>query len=214
MQEQEFQAIINEFLPLQEEPLTKMWRAFLAFQEQANNLNLTGLKTEKERAIKLFADSLGSLKFFDYSEIKTVADLGTGGGFPGVPMACVFPDITFTLIDATQKKVNAVSEILKKAAISNATTLWARSEDMAKEGKQFEVVVTKALADFIPMLEFSLPLVAPKGSLVAYVGPNELPSGPETKAVLEAFNAEFVSAHTYELPEGMGERQLFVIRKA
>ncbi len=213
MTEQEFSSLINAFIPLQDAPLKKMWLAFLAFQEEAEKLNLTGMKTEQERVVKLFVDSLGSLNFFDFSEVRTVCDLGTGGGFPGVPLACVFENIQFTLVDATQKKVNAVSEILKKAGIQNAATLWARSEDLAKEGKQFDVVVTKALADFIPMLEFSLPLVAQGGSLVAYVGPNELPSGPETNHVLEMNRAEFISAHTYELPEAMGERQLFVIRK-
>lgn len=213
MTEQEFSSLVNDFIPLQEKPLKKLWQAFVAFQEEAEKLNLTGLKTEHERLIKLFIDSLGSLKFFDFSEVKTICDLGTGGGFPGVPMACVFDAIQFTLVDATQKKVNAVSEILRKSGIANAKTLWARSEDMAKEKQQFEVVTTKALADFIPMLEFSLPLVAKGGSLLAYVGPNELPEGGATRDVLEKNDADFVSAHTYELPEGMGERQLFVIQK-
>ncbi len=191
-----------------------MWQAFLAFQEQTEKLNLTGLKTEQERVIKLFVDSLGSLKFFDFSDVTTIADLGTGGGFPGVPLACVLEEPEFTLIDSTQKKIHAVSEIITKANLKNATALWSRSEDLAKEGRQFEIVLTKALADFIPMLEFSLPLVANGGSLVAYVGPNELPSGRQTQEVLEKNHAEFTSAHTYELPEGMGERQIFVITRA
>jgi 16S rRNA (guanine527-N7)-methyltransferase len=213
MNEKDFFGLVNDFLPLPEDIQGKMWQAFLAFQEQATQLNLTGLKTEPERVIKLFVDSLGALKFFDFSEVKTVCDLGTGGGFPGIPLAIVLQQIEFTLVDSTQKKINAVSTIIEKTGLKNAKAEWIRSEDMVKHKRKFEVVTTKALASFYEMLDMSLPLVAPQGSLIAYVGPNELPSGSETQRILENHEAEFTSAHTYELPEGMGERQIFVIAK-
>lgn len=213
MNEKDFSALVNNFLPLPEDTLAKMWQAFLAFQEKAAQLNLTGLKTEKERAVKLFVDSLGALKYFDFSETKEVADLGTGGGFPGIPLAIVLPLPHFRLIDATQKKVKAVSEIIAKVGLTNAKAEWARSEDLAKQGRRFEVITTKALAHFYEMLEKSLPLVKKAGHLIAYVGPNELPGGRETDDILERNNTEFLSAHTYELPENMGERQLFIFKK-
>lgn len=213
MNEKEFATLVNDFLPLPDDILAKMWQAFLAFQEKAAQLNLTGLKTEKERTMKLFVDSLGALKFFDFTDVKVVADLGTGGGFPGIPLAVVLSQTNFTLIDSTQKKVKAVAEIAQKLSLQNVTTTWTRSEELVKQGKTFEVVTTKALAQFYEMLDLSLPLVQQGGHLIAYVGSNELPSGTETDRILERNTTEFLSAHTYELPEDFGERQLFIFKK-
>ena len=212
MDAKQFVAYINTFAPLPDETNEKLWQFFDVFQKEANKLNLTGLKTEEERVIKLLLDSLAPLAFFDFSKVTHAADLGTGGGFPGLPLAIVFPHIQWTLIDSTSKKIDAVSRMTHELELPNVEALWSRSEDLAKEKKQFEVVTTKAFAHFVPMLELSLPLVEKGGHLLAYVGPNEGITGTEVQHALDTHGAEFESTHNYELPQ-FGPRQLVIFTR-
>lgn len=133
------------------------------------SVNLTAVRDEEEFISRNLIDSL-LLKPYLKNTGEKVLDLGTGGGFPGIPLAIACPDDHFTLVDATQKKVDAVEKAASKLGLTNVTFLCARAEEMGKKAEyraQFDAVVTRAVASLRILTELSLPLLRLHGELIA-----------------------------------------------
>jgi 16S rRNA (guanine527-N7)-methyltransferase len=213
VEKSQFFSYIPADLPLPESAPEKLWAAFEIFQEISQKLNLTGMKNDEDRAIKLFIDSLFPLSYFDFSTVRTAADLGTGGGFPGIPLAIALPHVTFTLIDSTRKKVDAVNDMIVQLKLPNATALWARSEVLVEQKKTFDVVFTKAFAPLGPMLNFGLPLTAKGGHLIAFLADAEMVTTPLSGQILKKQYASMDATYHYVLPASAGSRQLAIFQK-
>ena len=213
MEKSQFLSYIPADLPLPESAPEKLWAAFEIFQEISQKLNLTGMKNDEDRAIKLFIDSLFPLSYFDFSTVRTAADLGTGGGFPGIPLAIALPHVTFTLIDSTRKKVDAVNDMIAQLELPNATALWARSEALVKKNKTFDIVFTKAFAPLGPMLNFGLPLTAKNGHLIAFLADSQKVKTPISGQIFKRQHARILAIHHYALPVNAETRQIAIFQK-
>ena len=154
----------------QEESLLALCGALL---EANHHLNLTAIRDEPGVIEKHLLDSLTLLALPLPAEAKTLLDLGCGAGFPGLPLAICRPDIQVTLLDAHQKKLRFVEDMIARFGLANARTCWRRAEDAGHDGalrENFDVVVARAVAELPVLCEYALPLVGHGGTFIAMKG--------------------------------------------
>lgn len=126
------------------------------WNERVNLISRQDIGALEERHL---LHSLAIARFFSFKKEARILDLGTGGGFPGVPLAILFPEVEFLLIDGTGKKIAAVSDIIREIGLSNAQAQHVRAEDLKKPG-YFDYVVTRAVAPLPDLLRWSERLIS------------------------------------------------------
>ena len=137
---------LNEY-----QKLLKEWNEFM---------NLTGITEKEEVYLKHYYDSLTINKVIDLKEINNLCDVGTGAGFPGLVLKIVFPNIHVVLVDALNKRINFLNEVIKKLGLTGIETVHARSEDYALYNREkFELVTARAVASLPILMEICSPLV-------------------------------------------------------
>ena len=138
--------------------------------EKNKVMNLTAITEFDDVLVKHFADSLSICTVLP-SDVKTVCDLGTGAGFPGIPMAIAYPDISFTLIDSLNKRIKFLQEVVDALGLTNVNLVHARAEE-AGRGKNyrehFDLVVSRAVANIATLSEYCLPLVKINGYFISF----------------------------------------------
>ena len=143
--------------------------------EYNQHINLTSITDRDEFIKKHYIDSvLGGLNN-EFAAGERIIDVGTGAGFPGVPLAILFPDKEFVLLDSLNKRLKIVSQICQSAGINNVRVLHSRAEDAGKNKEyreQFDICISRAVADLSVLSELCLPLVAEGGYFLSYKGPN------------------------------------------
>lgn len=151
----------------------------LAYREATlewnNKVNLTAITNPEEFIHKHYMDSLLCADAIEVKQAHTVLDVGTGGGFPGIPLAIFFPDKKFVLLDSLQKRLKIVREMADTIGIKNIDVVHGRAEDLARMAKyreQFDLCVSRAVANLSTLSELCLPFVKTGGSFIAYKGPN------------------------------------------
>lgn len=194
--------------------IDELVRVFLA--ENAK-VNLTALREPEACRIGNVLDSLAFLELIArIGTPKTVLDLGTGGGFPLLPMAMALPETKHTGMDSTGKKLDAVARITKAMDITNVRLLKARAEDAGRNRElreAFDVVTARALASMATLAELVSPFVRVGGHAVLW---KSMHAGEEIAAAAKALHEcrlEIQKAHVYTLPGDFGQRQLLVLRK-
>ncbi len=179
--------------------------------EWNNKFNLTSIKDSKGIEIKHFEDSLQGEKLFPIN--KKVVEVGSGGGFPSIPLMIKRSDLKFTLIESTGKKceflTNVVDNLNLKAKIINK-----RAEEVGKSNlrESFDIVTARAVASLNTLCEYCLPLIKVGGLFIAYKSVNE----EEIELANNAINilgGKVIDVYNYNLSENLGERVIYVIKK-
>jgi 16S rRNA (guanine527-N7)-methyltransferase len=193
------------------EVLGKYMQELLRYNE---HVNLTSITDEEEFILKHYVDSVMCMKMPEFKEADTVIDVGTGGGFPGIPLAVLSPEKSFTLMDSLNKRVRIVDEIAKNLGIGNVNVIHNRAEIAGQDPEyreQFDLCVSRAVADLSVLSEYCLPLVRQGGSFVAYKGPDadrEISNSGKAVSVLGG------EIHRVEKVRTSGfEHSLIIIRK-
>ncbi len=143
--------------------------------DRNRHINLTAVKDRDEAMQKHLADSLTITDLPEYREAETVLDVGTGAGFPGALLAIVSPQKKFVLMDSTLKRLKVIDEFAQTLGISNLVTLHARAEEICRKPEyngQFDLCVSRAVADLSRLSGWCLPFVRTGGCMVAYKGSN------------------------------------------
>jgi len=198
-----------------EDQFTKLSKYLQLLKEKNEELNLTRITDNREAWIKHILDSLMAAPFFDKPGLK-VADIGTGGGLPGIPLAILFPSAKFTLIDSTEKKVAAVAEFAEALGLRNVHVIAGRIETLAHTvgyRGDFDLVLSRALAPLRVLVELAIPLIHPYGHVIAYKGPEYISELSQAKNAVEKLRCESPRIFHYTLPEGMGDRTLLSLTK-
>ena len=137
--------------------------------EENEKYNLTAITDKKEVVIKHFLDSV--IPFKEIKQGASVIDVGTGAGFPGVPLKIIRPDIKLTLLDSLQKRINFLNLLLEKLEIKDVTTVHSRAEDYCLKTREgFDVAVSRAVASIPTLSEYLLPFVKVGGMVIMYKG--------------------------------------------
>lgn len=179
-------------------------------------LNLTRITDSQEVWIKHILDSLIAAPLFKVEPGMKVMDIGTGGGLPGIPLAILFPSIEFTLVDSTQKKIDAVREFVYELNLKNVQCIAERAEVLGQNPDhrdQYDLVISRALAPLRVLVELTVPLIHLYGNVIAYKGPEYISELAASQNSISKLQAESPRIFQYSLPEDMGNRTLIQITK-
>ena len=191
----------------------KFSRFYDLLEEWNAKFNLTGIRGREECYIKNFEDSLLGEKFFPRGAV--CAEVGSGGGFPSVPLMIARPDLSFTLIESVNKKCAFLRAAVKELSL-NAEVVCGRAEELTRDKKmreRYDVCCARAVARLNTLSEYCLPLVRTGGRFVAYKGSSGEEEAEECAHALSVLGAKECARERFSLPDGAGERVLFVAEK-
>ena len=193
---------------LTEEQLNKLDQFYNLLIEWNEKINLTRITTKEDVYLKHFYDSLTLAKVIDLSTKETLCDVGTGAGFPGIVLKIVYPNLKITLVDALQKRVNYLNEIIKDLQLENIQAIHTRGEDLHDK---YDVVTARAVANIEKLLKYTMHLVNNTGVFVAMKGniDNELTPEIENKI---SKKYQILKIEKFELPIENSQRSLIVIK--
>lgn len=194
----------------------KMQRAYMdAILRLNEHINLTAIRDRDEFWSKHILDSLACEGLPELERASAVADVGTGGGFPGVPLAINFPEKQFTLIDSTAKKLRAVQCAVDELGLANVVTLNGRAEELGgseQYRERFDLVVSRAVAELNILCEWCLPLVRVGGAFIAYKGARAAEELKAADSAIAKLGGKLDRVETVALPEAE-EHSLIIITK-
>lgn len=184
--------------------------------EKNSQVNLTAMTGVRDVVAKHLLDSLTPFLVVDPAAGTSVVDIGSGGGFPGLPLALCRPDLRFTLVDANGKKARALEDLRRRLAVEGTVVVQGRAEDLGRRPEyreSFDLAVARAVAPLPVLAEFCLPLVRPGGSFLAMKGPGLEQELAAASRALELLGGRPAGTRRLELPFNGGERALQLIRK-
>ena len=209
MNKEEFIKAVKQLkVDLTEEKLEKLNKFYNLLIEWNKKINLTRIEKEDEVYLKHFYDSLTIAKVVDLSEIKTLCDIGTGAGFPGIVLKIFYPNLKITLIDSLQKRVNYLNEIIKDLGLDNIEAIHVRGEDYKG---QYDVVTSRSVANIEKLLGYTMHLVSPTGIFVAMKGDIEKELTLDVKKKIEK-KYKIEKIEKFLLPKENSNRSLVVIK--
>lgn len=211
-----FQTLTEENLPITEEKMKQFKVYYELLVEWNNKINLTAITDEEEVYLKHFYDSITLAKHHDFDDSISLCDVGSGAGFPSLPLKILFPDLEVTIVDSLQKRINFLDLLTSNLELDSVHLFHNRAEDFGQNKKHresFDIVTARAVARMSVLSELCLPLVKPGGYFLAM----KASSGSEEMEIAEkainTFGGKMAEDIAFELPENAGERHIYVIEK-
>ena len=190
--------------------LDKFYNLLISWNEK---INLTRIVSKEDVYLKHFYDSLTLIKEIDLTKDLTLCDVGTGAGFPGIVLKIVFPNLKITLIDALQKRINYLNEIIKELELKDIIAIHARSEEYARNNyEKFDIVTARAVANLRILSEICIPMVKVNGYFIAMKA-SVLDEINDSKSILNALNSTIINVNNFTLPYENSQRNLIKIQK-
>lgn len=179
-------------------------------------MNLTGITNYDEVNLKHFTDSLTIVRVKNMAEISTLIDIGTGAGFPGIPIKIVYPHIKVVLLDSLNKRLKFLNTVIDELSLESVETLHGRAEDHARNIKyreKFDICVSRAVANLSTLSEYCLPFVKRNGTFVSYKSGTSDEEIIHAKKAVNILGGKIVKIDKFTLPDTDMGRALVKIEK-
>ena len=200
-------------LKLDENKIKTFYDYMLGILDWNDKINVTAITDEREFIRKHFIDSLTVCS--NIADGESVIDVGTGAGFPGVPIKIVKENSKVTLIDSVNKKLNVIRNISEEINLQNLEIIHTRAEDLANKEEyreKFDVVTTRAVSNFSTIVEYMLPFIKVGGKAICMKGPNFKEELEASKKAIDVLGGEIISIRTEIISEDF-ERNIIIIKK-
>ena len=197
-----------------DEQIEKFIRYYDLIIEWNEKINLTAITEYKDVMIKHFLDSVSIIKAVDMSSVNSLIDIGTGAGFPGIPIKIMFPDIKITLLDSLKKRLNVLDLIIDELNLKDIYTIHGRAEDIARDPKyreKYDLCVSRAVANLSTLSELCIPFVKPNGKFVSYKSEKADEELEKAKNAIRLLGGKVTSAVSFKIEDNI--RTLIVIDK-
>ncbi len=201
---------INEYLD--DEQIKKFYEYMNLLKEWNEKINLTAIVDDKNIIIKHFIDSLTINKYLKNQE--SIIDVGTGAGFPGVPIKIANKYLMVDLLDSLNKRINFLNEVIEKCNLENIKSIHSRIEDFAIENREkYDVATSRAVAKLVVLLEYLLPVVKKGGTCICMKGNDIEEEIEEAKHAMEILGGKIEKIEKFVLPGTEYERTIIIIKK-
>lgn len=219
MEKQEFEQKIKTYadeieIVLNEQQIHQFYQYMELLLEWNEKINLTAITNPEEIIVKHFIDSLTIAKYV--KENARLIDVGTGAGFPGIPLKIIREDIEITLLDSLNKRVNFLNEVIHELKLSKIQAVHSRVEDFAKDKKNresFDYATSRAVANLSTLSEYLIPLVKIGGNAISMKGSEVDEEMKQSQKAISLLGGKIETIETFQLPQSDINRNIIIIHK-
>ena len=219
MKKEEFKKVLYEKtkqigIELKEEQLEKFYLYMNILLEWNEKINLTAITNEEEIILKHFVDSLTINKYIE--EGKSIIDVGTGAGFPGIPIKILREDLKVTLLDSLNKRINFLNEVIEKLDLKKIECIHGRAEEFGKNKnyrEKYDFATSRAVANMSTLSEYLIPFVKVGGKVLAMKGDKAEEELEEAKKAIKLLGGKVENIDNFYLPDSDIKRNIIIIKK-
>lgn len=219
MNKEEFKKEICEYaesiqIELNEKQINQFYRYMELLLEWNEKINLTAITDPHEIILKHFIDSLTISKYIE--KYKKIIDVGTGAGFPGIPIKILRDDIKVTLLDSLNKRINFLNNVIQEIKLNNINTIHSRVEEFGRNKKyreSFDVVTSRAVANLSTLSEYMIPLVKEGGECICMKSTGIEEEIEQSKKAIKVLGGKIEKIEEFELPKSDIKRSIILIKK-
>ena len=179
-------------------------------------MNLTAITDYHEVCLKHFADSISLSQYYDMSSVDSLIDVGTGAGFPGIPLKILFPNLNVTLLDSLNKRLLFLEDVIDELELDNIKTVHSRAEEagrMKNLRENYDLCVSRAVANLSTLSEYCLPLVKVGGIFISYKAGEVEDEINSAKHAIKKLGGKIKSVEEFSLPDSDISRSFVIIEK-
>lgn len=205
---------VEDYFKLSNEQINQFEKYRELLLEWNKKINLTTIIDKDEIALKHFIDSLTIIKYI--REEDKVIDIGTGAGFPGIPIKIYYDNLDITLVDSLNKRLIFLNDVIKKLKLKNVITIHSRTEELARNKdyrEKYDIAVSRAVANLSTLIEYLIPYIKVGGKCICMKGPNIIEEINLAKNALKELGGEIEKIDNLKLPDSNIERNLIIIKK-
>lgn len=206
----------EEGFELKDEQLSMFENFYSLLEEWNYKIDITKIIEPEEVFIKHFIDSLLITKSGVIEKNQRIIDIGTGGGFPSIPLKIYNDTLSFTLLDSLKKRINFLDTVIEQLNLINTIAVHGRAEELARKDEhreKYDIATSRAVASMQTLLEYCLPFVKVGGYFIAMKGPNYEEELSLSKGAIKILGGVIDNIISYKLPNEYGDRTLIVIKK-